>query len=202
MAAAHPIVVHKQELARQGQINQARIRAISGKMQAPAGRSRDTAEPALVGGCDRLAGPIGLTVCAEPIAVPGQHDLVIVLPPCPDPGGNRRYRIHRQQLPGRRGLAGPSRPSPQDRSQTTRRHIPGAKKHQAATPARARSQPCRRKPGCAPCRWPARCAVLRRPEQRIARRTPHRRPSRRRPRTPPRSSAGSLSAARSRSEPG
>jgi len=110
MAATHPIVVHKQKLARQGQINQARIRAISGKMQAPAGRSRDTAEPALVGGCDRLAGPIGLAVCAEPIANPGQHDLVIVLPPCPDPGVKRRYRIHRQYCRGDAASRDPARP--------------------------------------------------------------------------------------------
>jgi hypothetical protein len=63
MATAHSIVVHKQEFSRQGQINQAWIRATAGEMHTPAGRSRGAAEPALAGGCDRLAEPIGLAVC-------------------------------------------------------------------------------------------------------------------------------------------
>jgi hypothetical protein len=126
MTAAHPIVVHKQELSCQGQINQARIRATAGEMQTPAGRSLGAAEPALVGGCDRLAGPIGLAVCAEPVADPNQDDLVVVLPPRPDPGGKRCAGAI-DSVAGATRLAGPSRPSPQDRWQTRRRHIRGVK---------------------------------------------------------------------------
>jgi hypothetical protein len=59
VAAAHPVVVHKQEFSRQDQINQTGIRGIGRKMQAPAGRSRGAAELALVGGHDRFAEPVG-----------------------------------------------------------------------------------------------------------------------------------------------
>src|SRR6516164_3747350 len=107
VAAAHPVVVDEQELSRQDQIDQA---GISGEMQAPTGRSGGAAELALVGGHNRLAGPISLAFRAQPVAGPGQHDLVVVLPPCPDPGGKRRRRIDRQRRRGDPALRDPAGP--------------------------------------------------------------------------------------------
>src|SRR6516165_3585141 len=68
VAAAHPVVVRKQELSHQGQINDARIRGIGGEMQASPGRSRGAIELSLVGGHDRFARPIGLAVGSQLVA--------------------------------------------------------------------------------------------------------------------------------------
>jgi hypothetical protein len=200
MPAAHPIVLHKQELARQGQINQARIRAISGKMQAPAGRSRDTAEPALVGGCDRLAGPIGLAVCAEPVADPNQDDLVVVLPPRPDPGGKR----------GAGAIDGVAGATPACGTQPALASRPLANKAQTYPGREAlSSSACPRAIAAVPPKTRMRPVPMACPMRSVASSGAKERSSHAAPssfaaarRTPPRSSPGSLSAARSRSELG
>jgi len=172
VATAHPVVVDQQGVSGQSQINHARIQGIGAEMQASTGRHRGAAELALVGGYDRLVGPISLAVRVS--RLPTRVSSVVVLPPGPDPGGKRGA--------GSSGsTAGAPRPCRIQPTLTSRpfansaQTYPGREAPRSA-PAPARSKPCRREPGCAPSRLPAQHAAPRRPARRVARRRPRRRP--------------------------